>query len=99
MGTRDIGPFDNGTAADFGGGLDEAAVEEREAMIRGVLKLAAGLRTSWASTTASVQWPRRPWSSTSILTAIWRVRTMVHQSRYWSCLQTFECSPSTLWTK
>ncbi|MFJ2590353.1 DUF4259 domain-containing protein (plasmid) [Streptomyces sp. NBC_00376] len=41
MGTWDIGPFDNDTAADFGGDLDEAAVEEREAVIRGVLKRAA----------------------------------------------------------
>ncbi|MFJ5846832.1 DUF4259 domain-containing protein [Streptomyces sp. NPDC092903] len=42
MGTWDIGPFDNDTAADFGGDLDEAELEEREAMIRGVLKRAAG---------------------------------------------------------
>ncbi|MFE2849779.1 DUF4259 domain-containing protein [Streptomyces lavendulae] len=41
MGTWDIGPFDNDTAADFGGDLDEAAPEERESMIRGVLKRAA----------------------------------------------------------
>lgn len=43
MGTWDIGPFDNDTAADFAGDLDKAAPEEREAMIRGVLKRAAGL--------------------------------------------------------
>ncbi|MFF1378734.1 DUF4259 domain-containing protein [Streptomyces sp. NPDC058308] len=42
MGTWDIGPFDNDTAADFGGDLDEAALEEREALIRGALKRAAG---------------------------------------------------------
>ncbi|THA57788.1 DUF4259 domain-containing protein [Streptomyces sp. A0958] len=42
MGTWDIGPFDNDTAADFADELDEAALEEREAMIRGVLKRAAG---------------------------------------------------------
>ncbi|MFJ2101387.1 DUF4259 domain-containing protein [Streptomyces anulatus] len=42
MGTWDIGPFDNDTAADFADELDEAAPEEREAMIRGVLKRAAG---------------------------------------------------------
>ncbi|MGY3064631.1 hypothetical protein ACVWZD_008953 [Streptomyces sp. TE3672] len=42
MGTWDIGPFDNDTAADFGGDLDEAAAEEREAMVRSVLKRAAG---------------------------------------------------------
>jgi hypothetical protein len=41
MGTWDIGPFDNDSAADFGGDLDEAALEEREAMIRGALKRAA----------------------------------------------------------
>ncbi|MFC8826961.1 DUF4259 domain-containing protein [Streptomyces sp. NPDC057137] len=41
MGTWDIGPFDNDTAADFGGDLDEAAVEERESMVRRVLKRAA----------------------------------------------------------
>ncbi|QTA36829.1 hypothetical protein JHY03_70450 (plasmid) [Streptomyces sp. CA-256286] len=42
MGTWDIGPFDNDTAADFAGDLDETALEEREAMIRGVLERAAG---------------------------------------------------------
>ncbi|MER6677772.1 DUF4259 domain-containing protein [Streptomyces sp. NPDC000983] len=42
MGTWDTGPFDNDTAADFAGDLDKAAPEEREAMIRGVLKRAAG---------------------------------------------------------
>ncbi|WP_392840850.1 DUF4259 domain-containing protein [Streptomyces sp. LN500] len=41
MGTWDISPFDNDTAADFGGDLDEAALDERESMIRGVLKRAA----------------------------------------------------------
>ncbi|MCX4851150.1 DUF4259 domain-containing protein [Streptomyces sp. NBC_00893] len=41
MGTWDIGPFDNDTAADFGGDLDEAVSAERESMIRGVLKRAA----------------------------------------------------------
>ncbi|MEV8054400.1 DUF4259 domain-containing protein [Streptomyces bacillaris] len=42
MGTCDIGPFDNDTAADFAGDLDEAALEAREAMIRSVLKRSAG---------------------------------------------------------
>ncbi|MER7768727.1 DUF4259 domain-containing protein [Kitasatospora sp. NPDC096140] len=37
MGTWDIGPFDNDTAADFAGALDEVAPVEREAMVRGVL--------------------------------------------------------------
>ncbi|MEU6851818.1 DUF4259 domain-containing protein [Actinacidiphila alni] len=41
MGTWDIGPFDNDTAAGFAGDLDEAALEEREPMIRRVLKRAA----------------------------------------------------------
>ncbi|WP_373024687.1 DUF4259 domain-containing protein [Streptomyces yangpuensis] len=39
MGTWDTGPFDNDTAADFGGDLDEAAREERKPLIRGVLVL------------------------------------------------------------
>ncbi|MER6979884.1 DUF4259 domain-containing protein [Streptomyces carpinensis] len=37
MGTWDIGPFDNDTAADFANALDEAEPEAREALIRGVL--------------------------------------------------------------
>ncbi|MFE6041021.1 DUF4259 domain-containing protein [Streptomyces sp. NPDC056452] len=37
MGTWDVGPFDNDTAADFGGGLDEAAAGEREGIVRGAL--------------------------------------------------------------
>jgi hypothetical protein len=37
MGTWDIGPFDNDTAADFGGDLDDAAEGEREGMLRSVL--------------------------------------------------------------
>ncbi|MCX5297949.1 DUF4259 domain-containing protein [Streptomyces sp. NBC_00193] len=37
MGTWDIGPFDNDTAADFGGDLDEAAAGEREGVVRGTL--------------------------------------------------------------
>jgi hypothetical protein len=44
VGTWDIGPFDNDTAADFAGDLDEAALEEREPMIRRVLKRAADVR-------------------------------------------------------
>ncbi|WP_326570109.1 DUF4259 domain-containing protein [Actinacidiphila glaucinigra] len=41
MGTWDMGPFDNDTAADVAGDLDEATMEERESMIRRVLKRAA----------------------------------------------------------
>jgi hypothetical protein len=37
MGTWDIGPFDNDTAADFCGDLDEAAAGEREGIVRGIL--------------------------------------------------------------
>lgn len=37
MGTWGTGPFDNDTAADFGGDLDEAAAGEREGMVRGAL--------------------------------------------------------------
>ncbi|MGI5443943.1 DUF4259 domain-containing protein [Streptomyces shenzhenensis] len=36
-----MGPFDNDTAADFASDLDEATMEERESMIRRVLKRAA----------------------------------------------------------
>ncbi|MER5891927.1 DUF4259 domain-containing protein [Streptomyces sp. NPDC001876] len=42
MGTWDIGPFDNDTAAEFGGDLDDAALAEREARICRALKRAAG---------------------------------------------------------
>ncbi|MEU3774088.1 DUF4259 domain-containing protein [Streptomyces sp. NPDC032472] len=41
MGTWDIGPFNNDTAADFAGDLDEATMEQRESMIRRVLERAA----------------------------------------------------------
>ncbi|MFE7357183.1 DUF4259 domain-containing protein [Streptomyces sp. NPDC057543] len=37
MGTWDVGPFDNDTAADFGGNLDEAAAGEREGIVRSAL--------------------------------------------------------------
>ncbi|WP_175407506.1 DUF4259 domain-containing protein [Streptomyces sp. TRM64462] len=37
MGTWDVGPFDNDTAADFCGDLDEAAAGEREGIISGIL--------------------------------------------------------------
>ncbi|WP_329492657.1 DUF4259 domain-containing protein [Kitasatospora herbaricolor] len=41
MGTWDIGPFDNDTAADFAGDLDDAPVGEREKLVRRMLKRAA----------------------------------------------------------
>ncbi|MFE7571864.1 DUF4259 domain-containing protein [Streptomyces sp. NPDC057539] len=37
MGTWDVGPFDNDTAADFGGDLDEVAASEREGIVRSAL--------------------------------------------------------------
>jgi hypothetical protein len=37
VGTWDIGPFDNDTAADFAGALDGAAEGEREGILRGAL--------------------------------------------------------------
>ncbi|MFJ8364307.1 DUF4259 domain-containing protein [Streptomyces sp. NPDC093984] len=37
MGTWDVGPFDNDAAADFCGDLDEAAVGEREDIVRSTL--------------------------------------------------------------
>ncbi|GHI89935.1 DUF4259 domain-containing protein [Streptomyces xanthophaeus] len=41
MGTWDVGPFDNDTAADFSGSLDEAPEGERETLIRAALACAA----------------------------------------------------------
>jgi hypothetical protein len=37
MGAWDLGPFDNDTAADFSGQLDDAAESERENLVRGAL--------------------------------------------------------------
>lgn len=42
MGTWDVGPFDNDTAADWCGGLDDAAPEAREEMVRAALAETAG---------------------------------------------------------
>ncbi|MEU2021018.1 DUF4259 domain-containing protein [Streptomyces sp. NPDC016469] len=42
MGAWDVGPFDNDTAADWCGGLDEAAPEAREGMVRAALAGTAG---------------------------------------------------------
>ncbi|MFJ9696013.1 DUF4259 domain-containing protein [Kitasatospora sp. NPDC101183] len=41
MGTWDIGHFDNDTAADFSGALDDAALAERAGLIRAALERAA----------------------------------------------------------
>ncbi|WP_020124983.1 DUF4259 domain-containing protein [Streptomyces canus] len=46
MGTWDTGPFDNDSAADFAGDLDDAKPEDREALIRGVLTRTIGA-TGW----------------------------------------------------
>ncbi|GAA2386762.1 DUF4259 domain-containing protein [Nonomuraea africana] len=42
MGTWDIGPFDNDSAADWCGGLDDAPAERRAELIRQALATAAG---------------------------------------------------------
>ncbi|MCM1972101.1 MULTISPECIES: DUF4259 domain-containing protein [unclassified Streptomyces] len=41
MGTWDVGPFDNDTAADFSGSLDEAPEAERPGIIRAALACTA----------------------------------------------------------
>jgi hypothetical protein len=41
MGTWDVGPFDNDTAADWCGGLDDAAPEQRPVLIRDALSRVA----------------------------------------------------------
>jgi uncharacterized protein DUF4259 len=41
MGTWDVGPFDNDTAADWCGDLDDAAAEQRPALIRDALSRVA----------------------------------------------------------
>ncbi|QNE79247.1 DUF4259 domain-containing protein [Streptomyces finlayi] len=42
MGTWDIGHFDNDTAADFGGHLDDAPSDKREALLRDALTAVTG---------------------------------------------------------
>ena len=42
MGTWDVGPFDNDTAADWCGELQEAAADKRPALIRNALNRVAG---------------------------------------------------------
>ncbi|MET9341430.1 DUF4259 domain-containing protein [Nonomuraea sp. NPDC003804] len=42
MGTWDIGPFDNDTAADWCGGLQDAVAEQRPLLIRKTLAAVAG---------------------------------------------------------
>ncbi|MFD9271526.1 DUF4259 domain-containing protein [Streptomyces goshikiensis] len=43
MGTWDVGLFDNDTAADFCGDLDEAAADEREGIVRSTLVRVIGI--------------------------------------------------------
>ncbi|WP_405728679.1 DUF4259 domain-containing protein [Streptomyces sp. NBC_01537] len=43
MGTWDVGPFDNDTAADFCGDLDEAETGERESIIHDTLTRVIGM--------------------------------------------------------
>ncbi|CAL9441917.1 DUF4259 domain-containing protein [Streptomyces sp. enrichment culture] len=42
MGTWDVGPFDNDTAADFSGALDDAAADARAGIVRDTLTRAIG---------------------------------------------------------
>ncbi|MFC9995353.1 DUF4259 domain-containing protein [Nocardia sp. NPDC127526] len=42
MGTWDVGPFDNDSAADWCGGLHDAAPDKRQLMIREALTVVAG---------------------------------------------------------
>ncbi|MEV7585889.1 DUF4259 domain-containing protein [Streptomyces erythrochromogenes] len=42
MGTWDVGPFDNDTAADWCGDLDDASPEARQGLVRDTLARAAG---------------------------------------------------------
>ncbi|MEV6755338.1 DUF4259 domain-containing protein [Streptomyces sp. NPDC051214] len=41
MGTWDVGPFDNDTAADFCGDLDDAPAEDRLGLVRAALSIGA----------------------------------------------------------
>lgn len=41
MGTWDTGPFDNDSAADFADAFDNARPDEREALVRGILRRTA----------------------------------------------------------
>ena len=68
-GTRDIGSFDDDTAADFGGDLDDAAMEERESMLAVRSNALSALPPNWSPPTPSELWPQCPWLPHSILTA------------------------------
>ncbi|MGW1412266.1 DUF4259 domain-containing protein [Streptomyces sp. NPDC002403] len=98
MGTWDIGPFDNDTAADFGGDLDEAALEEREPIIRSVLVRAASPADflgiydgERAVAAAALVVAQHPDGEPACL-------NYGPSDHHRSCPQTFKCSPSTPWT-
>jgi hypothetical protein len=52
MGTWDIGYFDNDIAADFAGGLDDAAPQERAGLLRVALERAARNPGTWTTARA-----------------------------------------------
>jgi len=71
MGTWDVGPFDNDTAADWSMKLDEAPADQREAIIRGALTAAidkegnvAGIVADEAIAAAAVVASQRPGGAT-----------------------------------
>ncbi|MFI8371081.1 DUF4259 domain-containing protein [Streptomyces sp. NPDC085466] len=82
MGTWDIGPFENDTAADFAGDLDEATMDERGSVIRRVLERAADPSDCVITPDAGEQSPQQRWWSHSTLTASPRARTTARRSRY-----------------
>ncbi|MFJ6618855.1 DUF4259 domain-containing protein [Kitasatospora sp. NPDC091335] len=55
MGTWDIGHFDNDSAADFCGGLDDAAPGEREALLRAALLDAVGAEADFLDSYEAVK--------------------------------------------
>lgn len=100
MGTWGTGPFDNVTAADFGGDLDDAGMDEREPMVRSALRRAANsadfliaLDAERAVSAASLV------SSHSTLAVSLHARATGPRSRCRSFLQISARSPLTPWTK
>ncbi|MYR84620.1 DUF4259 domain-containing protein [Streptomyces sp. SID685] len=60
MGTWDVGAFDNDTAADFGGDLDEVAAGEREGIVRSALTRVIG----------TAAYPEAPESEVAVAAAV-----------------------------
>ncbi|MFC4116833.1 DUF4259 domain-containing protein [Nonomuraea zeae] len=59
MGTWDVGPFDNDTAADWCGGLQDAAAGERTALLRRALDRVVADDSEWrALWEESDYWPQ-----------------------------------------